>query len=403
MKRHSLPVICLAAITLGAAIGIGSSLREFAHEQGIEAVPGSSGVSPAGGGEASPARRPKIIVVGSADFDFGVMERDETRRHTFRLKNIGDALATLTKGDTTCKCTLSELAQGRVAPGETVDVTLEWKPNSFADSFRQSANIETNDPANPLVKLEVHGRVIQTVRPVPEQIVLNSVSANEPRQAVVHVFCYREGEFNLQFDRCENESTAEFFQVEAEPLSQAAIDEEPAAQSGAKILVTLLPGLPLGPIQQKLHFSSNLVDLPELTIPIHATVVGDISILAGKELYNSDLRLLKLGGVPRETGGVFRMQLLIKGPHAATTEFSVGETDPADVLQVTIDTENPTTINDGAVLLYPMTVTIPPGSRPVSRLGGKEGNGRRFGKIVIHTTHPQAEKVLLLVKFAVQG
>ena len=167
--------------------------------------------------------------------------------------------------------------------------------------------------------------------------------------------------------------------------------------------MTILPGLPMGPIKQELHFTSNLEDLPELNIPVHATVAGDVSVLASKDLYNSDLRMITLGGVPRDTGGVYRLQLLVKGPFAKTTELSVGEIDPSDVLRVEIDTENASSINDGAVLLYPVTLTIPPNSRPVSRLGGKEGTGPKFGKIVIDTTHPQAEKVLLLVKFAIQG
>ena len=377
-------------------------MQEFADERGVEAVSNSAD----GSNNAQPTSiaRPRMIVVGDAEYDFGVMERDETRQHTFQLKNVGDAAANLKKGDTTCKCTLSELANNEVAPGEMVDVTLEWKPNSFADSFRQSANIEVlNDPANPLIKLEVHGRVIQSVRPVPEMIVLNNMSASESRQATVHVYYYREGDFNLQFDRYKDPSLADHLEVNVEPLPPELVDEEPEARSGVRITLTALPGLPLGPLNQMIYFKSAIADLPEIEIPIFGSVTGDISVLASKSLYNNDLRLLTLGGVSRAEGGVFHMQLVVKGPLAKETKLSVGETDPAEVLQVEIDTENPSSVNDGKVLLYPMTVTIPPDSRPVSRLGGKEGTGSPYGKIVINTTHPQAEKVVLLVKFAVQG
>ena len=61
-------------------------------------------------------------------------------------------------------------------------------------------------------------------------------------------------------------------------------------------------------------------------------------------------------------------------------------------------------INDGAVLMIPMTITIPPGSRVVNRLGGKATElGAKLGKIVIETTHPQTKQVLLYVHFAVEG
>ena len=407
MKSLTIPIVSVLSIAIGVAVGVGTSLREFANERGVEAVPGDSAASSAGGGPMSTHNmrpgQPRVIVLGEADFDFGVMERNETMSHTFQLKNVGDAPSTLTQGETTCKCTLSELDKGKIAPGETVDVTLQWKPNSFADLFRQSAKIETDDPDNSVLTLEVHGRVIQTVRPIPEDVVLSNISANEPRTAEVFVYCYRDVDFSLQFDRAQHEATKDFYEVEIVPLTEADIDDEALARAGVKVLITVKPGLPLGPIHQSLVFTSNVKELPELTIPVRGTMAGDISVLASKSLYDSDNRLITLGGVPRGEGGTYRLQVLVKGPNPQDIQLSVGEVDPADVLHVELATESPSRINDGAVLLYPLTITVPPGARPVSYLGQKTGGSPKFGTIVIETTHPQAKQILLHVKFAVEG
>ena len=402
MKTVPAVSISLLAIGIGVAIGVGTAMSEFTNERGVEAVADQSGTSGVVVG-ASPSGQPRMIVLGDADFDFGVMEREETRQHTFQLKNIGDAPATLKQGNTTCKCTLSELAKGTIQPGEVVDVELEWKPNSFAQQFRQSAVIETNDPENRNITLAIHGRVIQTIRPVPEQVVLNNISSSESRQAEVYVYCYREGDFSLDFDGAEYGKQEEFFAVDITPLSKAVVDEEPEATSGVKVTITIEPGLPIGALKQTLRFRSNLEGVPELNIPIRGSISGDISVLASKRIYNNDLRLITLGGVPREEGGKYKLQLLLKGPFAKQTQLTVAEVVPADILQVEIQTENVNAVNDGAVLLYPLTIAIPPGSRAASYMGSEGGKIAPFGKIVIETTHPTDKKVVLRVRFAVEG
>jgi hypothetical protein len=283
-------------------------------------------------------------------------------------------------------------------------VALEWTPKEFADEFRQTAYIETpNDPRQPKLRLEIVGRVIQTVRAQPESIALSNVSYNEGRTAEVFVYCYRDKDFSLAFDRLADATTAEYYDVQIAPLTAEEIAEERGALSGAKVTVTVKTGLPLGPISQTVYLSPTSKDLPELPIPIQGNVTGDISVFAPADLYHSDRKIVTIGGVDRQRGGTYKLQLLVKGAHAKDVKLSVGEVDPPDVLQVAIDTEHPSAIKSGTVLLYPLTITIPPGSRNVSRLGGAADAGAKLGKIVIETTHPQSKQLVLYVQFAVEG
>jgi len=398
MKTLSVLTIALLSIVVGVAIGVGRTMSEFSAERGIDAVASDSS-SPV----IQPVReraRPRVVVLGEADFDFGVMERNETMQHTFRLKNIGDAASTLREGETTCKCTLSELDKGLIKPGEVVEVTLEWTPNSFAGGGGGGGGGGGDDPDKPTITLEVHGRVVQTVRPVPENIVLSNVSTNEARSATVYVYCYRDQPFELAFDRYENPDLAKFFTVDIEPLPQNIIAAEPQARAGAKVTVTVQPGLPLGPLRQTLHFTSNLENVPELAIPVRGTVSGDISVLGSKSLYKSEHRLITIDAVPRDEGGVYRLQLLVKGPHAPEVDLFVKEVEPADVLQVEIQTENPSRINDGAVLLYPLTITIPKDADSISLFGTKPDE---MGRIVLATNHPEQPEITIYVRLIVGG
>jgi hypothetical protein len=401
-------VVSILAVVIGSAIGWGLTAREFAHEQGPTAIAATSTTNAGGKAPVVGAPRkgePRVTVVGSAEFNFGVMQKGETGHHTFILKNIGDAPATLKKGDTTCKCTLSELADSQLAPGETTEVALEWTPKEFADEFRQTAYIETpNDPQQQKLRLEIVGRVIQTVRAQPESIALSNISFNEARTAEVFVYCYRDKDFSLTVDRLADPSTAAFFDVQIVPLDPAEVAEEKSALAGAKVKVTVKPGLRLGPISQTIYLAPSSKDLPELPIAIQGSVTGDISVFAAKNLYNGERKIITIGAVDRAKGGTYKLQLLVKGPHAKDVKLSVGEVDPPDVLQVSIDTEHPSAINSGTVLMYPLTITIPPGSRPVSRLGGAADDaGAKLGKIVIETTHPNTKQLVLYVQFAVEG
>lgn len=405
MKTGLIIFFAVDAVVLGAVLGMVVTWNEFSNEQGVQAAVASPVVNssdPAVNRVGMPAvGEARLQVIGTADFDFGVMEKGEKRSHTFVIKNVGDDVLTLQKPKTSCKCTSSNTSDERVSPGATTEIELNWEPYSFSPDFRQTATLETNDPTNKLLTLQIHGRVIQTIRAAPEDIVMSNISANEEHQSIAHVYCYRTKDVELTFDRFAKPELADSFDVTVEPLPPDEVTKEPYALAGFEVSVTLKPGLPLGPISQSLYFRSNL-DTPDLEIPIRGTVSGDISVLAGGGLYDSEHRIITLGGVPRATGEEFLLHLLVKGSHADQTKLSVGEVDPADVLQVRIDPENRKPLGKG--YLYPMTVTIPPNSPVVSRLGTSTGQGsRKYGKILINATHPVTKEILLYVKFAVDG
>ena len=107
-------------------------------------------------------------VVPETEFRFEAMAMGSSKSHKFTFKNEGKAPLKLKKGETTCKCTLSDLAKESIPVGGEAEVELTWTPKAAEPEFLQEASIHTNDPDNKLIKLTVRGPVHELVMVRPE-------------------------------------------------------------------------------------------------------------------------------------------------------------------------------------------------------------------------------------------
>ncbi|MEQ8789439.1 MAG: DUF1573 domain-containing protein [Pirellulaceae bacterium] len=98
------------------------------------------------------------VLADQREYDFGVMNPLTMGSHTFHVRNEGDGPLHLRKGGTTCKCTLSNVTNNLVQPGETAEVTLAWNTGRHT-SYSHGATILTNDPENTRLEFRVHGAV----------------------------------------------------------------------------------------------------------------------------------------------------------------------------------------------------------------------------------------------------
>ena len=100
-------------------------------------------------------------------------------------------------GATTCRCTAGDLSDERVAPNESATVTIRWEPDGATKKFQQSANILTNDPDRPVVKLTIRGWVTQRLRAEPQSIILGGVTADQGRTVQFNLFSYYDDHFEI--------------------------------------------------------------------------------------------------------------------------------------------------------------------------------------------------------------
>ncbi len=187
--------------------------------------------------------------------------------------------------------------------------------------------------------------------------------------------------------------TAKFFSVETEPMPEDEITKGEAT-SGVKVRLTVAPGLPVGAVRQTLQLTTNLHGSATIDVPIRGRVDGDLSIIGAG--WDADRGLLSLGTVKSETGARQKVFILIHGPLRREVKLSVGERTPG---WLQAELAEPQEVSQGAVIKVPLTVIIPPGTRPVNHSGSIQGP---FAELVIDTTHPKARQLKLNLQFFVE-
>jgi hypothetical protein len=328
--------------------------------------------------------------------DFGVMDSGSKGRHIFVLKNTGNAPLELKAGSTSCKCTLSEIDEKPVPPGGEGHVTVQWNPHGYHGNFHQTANVTTNDPDRPTIELTVTGRVTTAASVTPGELVLSRIAASEQGKGTVKIYGFLPQKMEITGHEFSDSSNAANFDVKFSPLTSDQLKEEEGATSGVLAEVTVKPGLPLGPFRQKIVVKTSLPQAPSLEFSVTGKIVSEIT-LVGRGWRETD-GVLDLGPVDSKEGLERTLVLVARGIQENKLEFHVAEAFP-DVLRVEIG--KPTSVQRDTVtyIQTPLTVKIPPGSRPANHLGSEES---KYGRIILQTNNPRVPQVRIYVNFAVK-
>jgi hypothetical protein len=341
---------------------------------------------------------PKLVLEPS-EYDFGRMETDGAGRHDFVLANRGDRPLILSRGKNSCGCCMclcdARLPdQGRIPPGQSAKVALEWSVRQYTGDFHQSETLSTNDPARPEVTLAVTGRITPTVRVVPTQLVFSRVPAGQPAVGEIRLYGYRAEALKILGREFSDPAKAADFKIDLQPLSADRVSAEADARSGCLLRVEVKPGLAAGPFRQQIVLKTNVDSAPTVEIPIEGTVGSEISV-AGFG-WDEQTGVLVLGTVAAAKGTERRLQVIVRGPHAGRVRLEPVRIVP-DLLKLEVGPSRP--LGGGAVTQIPLTVRIPPGRRVANHLGSKASE---LGRIVIQTGHPKQPELRILVRFAVR-
>ncbi|MCO6456802.1 MAG: DUF1573 domain-containing protein [Pirellulaceae bacterium] len=340
---------------------------------------------------------PRAVVVNGEVHSFGTMERDTNAEHVFVVKNVGDAPLNMEKGETTCKCTVSEMVDNSIPPGGSAKITLRWTAADPGETveFRQVARFRTNDPNRPLIELIISGFITQSIRATPEELLVDRLSANEENLAYFNLFAYQHQRVEVLEYRLQPEAIAEHFTLEFRPLTSEELQSDPKAVSGQRVTVRIRPGLPLGKLEGTLTLKTNAENNPDLDVAIHGSVISDLSIVGGN--FKTTSNVLTLGSFKQSVGAKANLHILVKGPYRNDIQMKVAATSPSDVLKATIG--EPDRSND-KIVRYPLTIEVPPGSRQMTSFSTEPETA---AKVILESTHPQAKELQVLVRFAVEG
>lgn len=387
------------AVILTAVLGVATGMGTAALRLGTSPWDGNlvdEGAHPGRPDLPLPGDPVPRVVVDHAEHNFGKMDADAEQSHVFVFTNRGDGKLVLTEGATSCKCTGVEIHSSEVLPGRSTKVTLKWTAKESSGPYQETAIIHTNDPQRRQVTLTISGRITESVRTVPPELVFYHVSANESTTRQIPLYCYSDQPMKIVSFKLSNQRIAEKFGVRFERLTPDQLEEEEDAQSGYLVRVTIKPGLPLGRFEQKILIATDLASAPAVVVPMRGKVTGDISI-EGRD-FNDTTGLLKLGTVNSESGVRRTLFLFARGPHRKEVSFNIVESDPRDQLRAELG--ETVEIAEGKSTQTPLLIEIPKGSRPATHLSSQQG---KLGLIVIETHHPQIPELRIHVSFAVEG
>ncbi len=380
----------LLLLALGAGLGFGMAYWRFYESPWISDFDAGREAPPA---ETRQGPRPKAVI-RETTFEFGTLDMTGSGNHEFVVSNAGDAPLELTSGPTSCRCTMTKMEQERVPPGGSAKIPVSWKPTELPGPYTQTATILTNDPERPRIVLTISGRITVAAQLFPSELVFSRLAINETAAAESRLLGFLDAPVEVLGHEWSEPATARFFEAVFKPLSlEEAQQEQPTARSGQRILVRVKPGLPQGPLHQQLILRTNVPSAPRLTLTIRGAIGSEVSI-AGPG-WNADTGVLTLGEIAGDAGAQRQLLLVVRGPARRDTSFSIGEVEP-NVLRASLG--RPTDINQGAVVQTPLTISIPPGSPTVNRMGLESS---RQGRIVLKTTHPQVPEIQIHVRFAV--
>jgi hypothetical protein len=320
-------------------------------------------------------------------YEFGMALTGKKASHTFVIRNEGEAPLLLSKGATSCKCTLSEMADGSIPPGGSAKVTLTWTPEQPNSIFSQSADIYTNDPKNEVMNLRVQGEIDDLVRVEPQDVwMAGEVSGHEPRVLSGMVRSAFLEEFHIH----ELISTSEWMQAEATPLNPATLASS-GTKSGYEVKLTLSPDGPLGSFNEELTMRTDIRGGTDLKVRVLGHRQGPIQVVPlAQTRWYSEQSLIGLGRFAARDGAVGKLAMFVDLPPDHDLQIEVVECSP-EFLKVSL--ERDTNFQSESRARYGLQIEIPPGLPPTTRTGD---NAATF---TLKTNHPSAPLVTLKVGF----
>ena len=324
-------------------------------------------------------------------FNFGKMERGTTMTHAFKVINTGETPLSIEVTGSTCKCTVGELEQSKLAPGEETDVMLEWTAKTKVGPFRHGARLAIS-PGSSEVELTVEGEVMESTSVYPGELIFGDVSVGETARA--ELFLLSNLQEDVQVTGHEFSDPALADQIEVEFLSADPSElPVPSAAGAVKVKATYQADQKIGRFRGWLELTTNLESSPKRTLFFAGNKIGDISIFGPG--WSEQRGLLNMGAVRSDKGKTSRLILSVRGDAAKSSVFEIASVVPPQ-LKATLGERK--SLND-QLMHAPLLLELPAGTPSMARVGEPASSD---AVVLLKTNHPKVSEVQIRVHFRVE-
>lgn len=324
-----------------------------------------------------PAGAPKIEIVESV-YHFGRMEPQASGKHSFEVRNVGTAPLTLDVAGTTCKCTVGGVSTNEVPPGKNAFVTLEWNTGYKFQSYSQSAEVRTNDPAKPVFSLEVEGKVRRLFGAEDDELVVPPVTPGKSQIATTVFYSQIWDDMEIVDVKTTLPGVAaQFLPVEEGELKRLE------AKSGRLLQVTVPGDLPAGEFVDAIRIKAAPAGKPgeaaEYELPLRGKILRRFAIY-GPFTEND---ALIIGQIPHGAGKTMRLTIKVRDEDLSLPVKSV-VSDPS-YLKISVAPHQEANVETPG--LYDLTIEVP-ADAPVGQYMGNP-----LGSVRIFTAHPRIPEI----------
>jgi hypothetical protein len=211
--------------------------------------------------------------------DFGVLQQHESRDATVMIRNVGTETLEIREIESTCGCTVPELAVTTVAPGDAVPMEIHFNSKTFQGMQRKFVKIFSNDPRQSVAQFLVAADIKVPLMMTPGKAMV--------RFPTLHV-----GETNTQTYTF---STGEVASLEMDVRSKpgwldVAFRQGRSAQE-LYVDFTITGEAPPGRHREPIKLTSNVPAVPVVNMQADVKLVSDLVL--GQETVN--LRMVRPG------------------------------------------------------------------------------------------------------------
>ena len=108
---------------------------------------------------ALPTSAASVLTVSPPFWDFGPIAADTRVEHTIILTNTGESNLSILSVSTSCHCLAAAASAASIPPGGGVELIVSFDPRGRTGSFTDFVILRTDDPARPLQRIRITGRV----------------------------------------------------------------------------------------------------------------------------------------------------------------------------------------------------------------------------------------------------
>ncbi|MBD3235419.1 MAG: DUF1573 domain-containing protein [Candidatus Eisenbacteria bacterium] len=132
-----------------------------------------------------------VVVLDPPVIDFGTVKQEATHRAEVQIANRGTERLEIRGIESDCGCTVAQLPDSTLEPGETVALGVTLSTRHFSGQIAKHILLATNDPGAPKAKITLKAFVREMVRVRPTAIDFGAHDRGETDTATVTIHSLR--------------------------------------------------------------------------------------------------------------------------------------------------------------------------------------------------------------------